>query len=66
MKFNGGVIRKFYLLKFQTEKSVYMGNWSIPQAVVHKNSESDPSEVKRNIIVAKRNDIFGNITSWLV
>ena len=33
---------------------------------VRKNSESDPSEVKRNRFVVKRNDICGNITSWLV
>ena len=33
---------------------------------VHKNSESEPSEAKRNRLVAKRNDICGNITSRLV
>ena len=33
---------------------------------VRKNSESDPSEVKRTRLVAKRNDIYGNINSRLV
>ena len=33
---------------------------------VHKNSESDPSEAKRNRLVAKRNDICGNINLYLV
>ena len=37
-----------------------------PLLPVHKNSESDPSEAKQNRLVAKRNDICGNITSRLV
>ena len=33
---------------------------------VRKNSESDPSEAKRARLVAKRNDICGNINLRLV
>ena len=40
-----------------------LGNLVQICASVHKNSESDPSEEKRNRLVAKRNDICGNITS---
>ena len=49
-------------------KNFYLGTLPLnpPYIPVRKNSESDPSEAKRNRLVANRNDIYGNITSYLV
>ena len=42
---------------------LYPVDFVVTNHAVHKNNEWDPSEANRNRLVAKRNDICGNITS---